>query len=778
MEQWIRKDIETAVGDTVQEPPKKSEPTTGLGLLWWMAAAGQRIPPWWSKARDAELRKFVMLNDHILGAFYTIQSKATGIDVRVEPRDKSVAEHQADAEHFTRILVEEAEFGAGWTECFGKFLWDLWTCDNGAAFEIIGPGPKDGPLTGAAEGIAHLDSWRMTRTGSAEYPIVYTAESGKSYKFHRTRVAFMSQCPSPIEEMRGVGVSWLSRCINTAQNLADIGEYEGEKLGSRPLRAILLGRGIPPGIVTNALMLAQRAIDSQGYSRFSPTPVIEGIEPEATLELIDLASLPDGFDKNTATTLGMYTIAMCGGVPARWLWPATSTGATRADALFQHYTGSSGGLGQVLHSVATMLGGGEHGLLHIGGKFLPPHLRLVFAFQDDVTQQIRADIAQTYAQARQVNLMSDVTSIRVERQKMVSGSELTEAQFIELELADGRLPDGSSVLTLFASQDPRYNSLLDLGSENPLAVTRNDPNTMIQVIDERLLDANTALYQAPNAALKSIARECLAALQELRDKYETETLGEPEEPTSAALDEEGASDEERAIVDTAQQETQLGSMRRPISIDDMRADSPTSAKELETKAGGRDSYGTGIRSAVRGLWYGVFDYDQFFSSMMSTIRAGLTRAWYDGAREMGILPSELSPEERLALEQAIQSEYSHLNDFASDIEAHSKANRVKIAPLLKRADLWINRWTDVNNQAKLMAGGDKKLKWVLGATEEHCKTCAAMHGKIKRASYWRDHGPHPQQPVNDTIECKGWKCLCTLEPTDEPQSKGPLPRWP
>lgn len=774
MMDFMQKDVGAAVDQTVQEPPKKTEANADLGLLWWMGAMNSRIPPWWSKRRDAELRKSVMLNDHILGAFYTLQSKASGVTVSVEPRDKSVSEHQADAAEFTRILVEESQFGAGWVECFSRFLWDLYTQDNGAFFEIIGPGRKDGPLTGAAQGIAHVDSHRCTRTGSAEFPVVYTAESGKSYKLHYTRVAFMSQCPSPIEEMKGVGICWLSRCLNTAQNLADIGEYESEKLGSRPLRAILLGRGIPPGIVTNALMLASSAMDSQGYSRFSPTPVIEGIDTDATLELVNLASLPDGFDKNTATTLGMYTIAMCGGVPARWLWPATSTGATRADALFQHYTGASGGLGQILHSVATMLGGGEQGLLHVGGKFLPPHLRLVFDFQDDVIDQIRADIENTRAQARQVNLASSVTSIRVERQKMLTSSELTEDQFIELELADGRLKDGSSVLTLFASPDPRYVELLDLGIDNPLSTAQNDASIAIVAIDEKLLDANTALYTAPNAILKAVARECMAALQELRNKYERLVTGEPEEPTAAVMDEN--------IVDDLPSlpETQLGSMRRGVDSEDLRAPSPTDAKEadLDTKAGGRDSYATGIRSAVRGLWSGVFDYDQFFGSMMSTIRAGLTRAWYDGAREMGILPSELTPEERLELERAIQSEFSHLNGFASDIESNSKANGGKIAPLLKRADLWINRWLDVKNQARLMAGGDKKLKWVLGATEEHCKTCAAMNGKIKRASYWRDHGPHPQQPVNDTIECKGWKCLCTWEPTDEPQSKGPLPKWP
>ena len=72
---------------------------------------------------------------------------------------------------------------------------------------------------------------------------------------------------------------------------------------------------------------------------------------------------------------------------------------------------------------------------------------------------------------------------------------------------------------------------------------------------------------------------------------------------------------------------------------------------------------------------------------------------------------------------------------------------------------------------------DPKLRWVLGPTKTHCRTCSKLSGKVKRASWWRDN-VMPQQPPNESLECQGWKCGCVLEPTDEPLSRGRMPNVP
>ena len=190
------------------------------------------------------------------------------------------------------------------------------------------------------------------------------------------------------------------------------------------------------------------------------------------------------------------------------------------------------------------------------------------------------------------------------------------------------------------------------------------------------------------------------------------------------------------------------------------------------------SYARNIRGAVRALWSGVMDFDQFYDLMLSTIRLGLRRNWYFGASQCGIAASELSPAEKSALEGAIFSEISRIGPFASAIEQGSKAHKGLLRVQLTRAGLWSSRAIDIQNRARLMGCADKKLKWGRGPTSDSCRTCIAMDGKVKRGSYWESHGPHPQDPPNSTIECRGWNCLCNFEPTDEPMSKGPLPRWP
>ena len=72
-------------------------------------------------------------------------------------------------------------------------------------------------------------------------------------------------------------------------------------------------------------------------------------------------------------------------------------------------------------------------------------------------------------------------------------------------------------------------------------------------------------------------------------------------------------------------------------------------------------------------------------------------------------------------------------------------------------ELWVNRYRDVRNQAKVLACKDEKFVWRLGATENHCSTCPRLDGKVKRGSQWEKSGIRPQNPPNTELECGGWK---------------------
>jgi hypothetical protein len=168
-------------------------------------------------------------------------------------------------------------------------------------------------------------------------------------------------------------------------------------------------------------------------------------------------------------------------------------------------------------------------------------------------------------------------------------------------------------------------------------------------------------------------------------------------------------------------------------------------------------YRRSIRSAVRGLWAGEFDYGQFYDAMLTAINFHVPRAWYAGARECGILPAELTKDEKLEMERAIAYELQWIDGFATAIEENSKASGGKLGPLFSRAEIWIGRWEGIKARAMALACADQKLKWTLGATEKPCGSCLKLNGKIKRASFWYESGILPRQHGAEYLECHGFR---------------------
>jgi hypothetical protein len=185
------------------------------------------------------------------------------------------------------------------------------------------------------------------------------------------------------------------------------------------------------------------------------------------------------------------------------------------------------------------------------------------------------------------------------------------------------------------------------------------------------------------------------------------------------------------------------------------------------------NYRSDIRAYVRGFWAGHLTYDQAFESLLYATERGLRQAWYEGAQEVGVEPSELTPSEISALRALIISEQQYIGGLLADIEANSKANGGKLTPLLSRADMWANRWHDARSKAMLIARDDQKLRWDLGPTEQHCDDCANYNGRVYRASIWRKYGVQPQ---SRSLSCRGYRCLCVLTPTTEPGTPGHPPR--
>lgn len=488
--------IEISKIDSIQSLAKPSGAVQASPFsFWWLASAGMSIPSWWSPARDKVLRNFWKKTDYLSGAVYAMESKMSTIPFRVIAKDPSNKDYVMQAEDITNTLYGSADFGQGWETCYGKAIQDLITQDNGMFLEIIGEGDPAGPLTGAPVSVAHLDSSRCQRTGNPTYPVIYHDVDGRMYKLHYTRVMYASLQTSPIAEMYGVGFSSVSRCANVAQSLYDILIFKQEKMGSRPHRKILVTRGgLDPNDLQTAFAMAESEMDSSNLSRYSKI-VMTGSSSiaDADVKEIDLSSLPDGFNEETSVNLGMATISLAFGVDARELWPATGGGATRADALLQHIKQRGKAPGHIIQITEQLF----------NMKFLPPHLMMVFDFQDDAQDRQVADTRKVRSDARTSDINNGSISVRIAREQMLSSGDIDRSQFMRMELEDGRLEDGTSVLSLFYSTDKFYYSRLNLGVPNPTEIATKETPPVVSVVD-------------PNTELKNkISEKKIAAQKEL-----------------------------------------------------------------------------------------------------------------------------------------------------------------------------------------------------------------------------------------------------------------------
>ncbi len=178
--------------------------------------------------------------------------------------------------------------------------------------------------------------------------------------------------------------------------------------------------------------------------------------------------------------------------------------------------------------------------------------------------------------------------------------------------------------------------------------------------------------------------------------------------------------------------------------------------------------------------------DRYFESgFVRSIDVQLTEAWNEGAADVGVMPEDMTETDHSILENVIDSETEFINGIAGDI-ATARDSGMKREDFDRqfgaRVDLWANRYNETVNRARTYFGGRQRLKWNIGATEEHCPFCSALDGIVAYAEEWFNLNLQPQSPPNPALTgekngekgCEGWRCDCHLDPTDEKRTYGAL----
>ena len=165
-----------------------------------------------------------------------------------------------------------------------------------------------------------------------------------------------------------------------------------------------------------------------------------------------------------------------------------------------------------------------------------------------------------------------------------------------------------------------------------------------------------------------------------------------------------------------------------------------------------------LRRLTRDLYGGKLTKDEFVRKADLLITGQVYRAWWDGMGACGLGKDDLTDEMKDIITEIHLAEREYLDGLADAILATDDYRTV-----YPRINLWVNRFKDVRNRARVLSCPDVLFTWVLGATEDHCSDCLSYAGQSRTGADWQkiyaQTGHRPQSP---SLECGGWQCDCDL----------------
>lgn len=178
-------------------------------------------------------------------------------------------------------------------------------------------------------------------------------------------------------------------------------------------------------------------------------------------------------------------------------------------------------------------------------------------------------------------------------------------------------------------------------------------------------------------------------------------------------------------------------------------------------------YRRALRRAVLLFWRGDEDTFQFIDRMIYATDEQFRRAWREGMREIGLDPANMRPEWGAVLEGRIAGEQNYVLSFAEAIRK-ARDTGAPIDPLYTRVELWVNKYNEVKELAKVTCGKEKRYRFNLGGAVDHCDTCAWLDGVVAFGDVWAGSGVMPQ---SRSLICGGYNCQCGLTETQDPITK-------
>jgi hypothetical protein len=372
------------IRQSVQKLPKADENGAYGGDYWFGYVKHPAIIGQWGvRAVDHRLREIYYAPHNAV-----IQGVVANLAKQVASMPWEISQGKQLVRHYQEVL-QEAHFGAGWRDFVLRFLADYLTQNNGAWWEIIGPGNPDSEIRGMVNGVAHLDSGRTVATGDPKYPAAYVDKDGNLHRLHKTRVVRIVDMPTSIELKWGMGLCALYRAVGLANKQMLMSKYENEKLTNLPPEGLLSLSNIKGTQFQDATRLFHADEARDGNSVWRRIQYVEALDPEKPIEINfePFSQLPDHFDKDTSMRWDVNLIAQAFGIDVQDIAPLTGQAlGTGTQSQILHTKGRGKALADLLKIIERVIN------LYV----LPPSLEFEFKHRDGDLDKETAENAQLW----------------------------------------------------------------------------------------------------------------------------------------------------------------------------------------------------------------------------------------------------------------------------------------------------------------------------------------------------------------------------------------------
>lgn len=352
-----------------RQPRTKNTKDKSLPYIWTFLERGQVVPAWGDPKRTQYLRDFAKTEPILIGAIFSMISKMVSSEWKIVGGRNKVA-------RFHDLLIN-AEDGEGWGYFIDRLVRDYLETDLGGIVEL-------GRLPGGpVGGLYNVDAQRVELTGNTAFPIKYRPEAGGVIPFSPDDFARIVDMPSPDESKFGLGFCAVSRAHKVARVLLALYNYEEEHLLNLPPQGIATITGLTMDEVQEAFDLYDQMRAANKEMTFKGVLWLAALDnplQQVKVDLTPFSTLPEHFNKEVATSLYVFTLALDFGVDVREFWPASQVGATKAEAEVQASKAKTKGPGRLYASIERM----------INHKVLPPGITFKFVRKDAEEEMARA----------------------------------------------------------------------------------------------------------------------------------------------------------------------------------------------------------------------------------------------------------------------------------------------------------------------------------------------------------------------------------------------------